>query len=138
MTILIPLFFISFVAIVVMFNKKLSLMQNIKMDIIEKEQIPLEIPYVIEIKHLTIRKVKRYGYVGLVIVIRLYFRSVNLWKRNYSKLKTKIENWHKNDIMNNSEKQEVNRFLRIISDYKHKIRKIKHDIKEEEEKITPP
>lgn len=139
MNILIFLFIISFFAITIIFNRKLSLVQNKDTSILEKEQIILEIPYVVEIKHITTRKIKKYGYVTLVTIIRLYFRSINLLKLKYTKVKTKISNLHKHDIENGIANKEVNKFLRVVSDYKHKIRKIKHSIKkEEEEKITPP
>jgi hypothetical protein len=139
MNILIPLFIISFVAITIMFNRKLSLIQNKDVSILEKELSSLEIPYVVEIKYITTKKIKRYSYVALVTIIRLYFRSINLLKVKHTNLKTKLSNWHKRDIKNGSENKEVNKFLRMVSDYKYKIRKIKHNIKkEEEEKITPP
>ena len=132
MALLISLFLISLAGLAVMFSRKLALLKNQDAASLEKEHPPLEIPYVVEIRHLTVRKIKKYGYVGLVTVIRLYFRSTNILKAKDKKLKEKIENLHKHEIKNGSEKQEVNRFLKIISDYKHKIRKIKHQIQEEE------
>lgn len=121
-----------------MFNRKLSLVNNEDIRVLEKET-SLQIPYMTEIRHVTIRKIKKYGYVTLVMVIRVYFRSINTIKLKYAKLKFKLSNWHKHEIENGIEKKQISGFLKIVSEYKHKIRKIKHSIKEEEEeKITPP
>src|SRR3989344_2793141 len=124
MTILISLFFISLISIAIMFEKKLALLKNQSESITEKGTPTLEMPYVVEIKDITIRKVKRAGYLGLVTIIRLYFRSLNFLKYKYDKLKDLTKNIHKNTT-NDIEKKEINRFLKIISDYKNKNRKKK-------------
>lgn len=134
MAILVSLFLISFIAIIILFGRKLSLIQSQNINIVEKEHTAFKIPYILEIKHITIKKIKKYGYLILVTTIRIYFRSLNLLKRKYKELKTKIGNSNKSEVQN-TKKQEINRFLKGISDYKNKIRKIKHDIKEEENRI---
>ena len=134
MTILISLFFISLISIAIMFEKKLALLKNQSESITEKGTPTLEMPYVVEIKDITIRKVKRAGYLGLITIIRLYFRSLNFLKYKYDKLKDLTKNIHKNTT-NDIEKKEINRFLKVVSDYKNKIRKIKSRIKEEEKRL---
>jgi RAB protein geranylgeranyltransferase component A len=59
-----------------------------------------------------------------------------LLKRNYKAIKTKLVNRinkSKNNIAGElPEKREVSKFLKMVSEYKHKIKKIKHQILEEE------
>ena len=115
----------------IMFGRKLALVRNGSTEKIERENIVIT-PYLIEVKHITIKKIKKYSYVGLVTTIRLYFRSSNLLKTKYEELKTKIKN---SNIVKNREginEKEVSGFLKTVSEYKNKIRKIKHQIKEEE------
>jgi hypothetical protein len=133
MTLLLSLFFISLISITIMFGRKLAMIKE-GGEIIENNQNTLEVPYVAEIKHITVRKVRRFGYVGLVTTIRLYFRSKNLIKTKYEDLKTKMKQVHKNEMLEGTNKKEMSRFLKVMSDYKNKVRRIKHQI-EEEEKI---
>ncbi len=132
MYILLALFFISLISLTVMFSRKLILLKNQGVMIEHAEDLILELPFVKELKHLTIKKVKRYGYVGVVTSIRLYFRGINLAKLKYTELKDKINSVDKSKWINDIEKREVNKFLKVVSNYKHKIRQIKHQIKEEE------
>lgn len=132
MTIIISLFFISLTVITVMFGRKLNLVRNGEIEINESINTALEIPYIAEIKQITVKKVKRFGYIGLVTSIRLYFRSTNLVKAKYQDLKTKMKNVQKTNAVEGTTEKEVSRFLKVVSDYKHKIRRIKHQIKEEE------
>ena len=115
-----------------MFSRKLVLLKNQGIQIEQVEGVILELPFVKEIKHLTIRQLKRYGYIGVVTSIRLYFRGVNLAKVEYNKIKEKLSSVDKSKWINDIEKREVNKFLKVVSNYKHKIRQIKHQIKEEE------
>ncbi len=115
-----------------MFGRKLNLVRNGEIEINESINTALEIPYIAEIKQITVKKVKRFGYIGLVTSIRLYFRSTNLVKAKYQDLKTKMKNVQKTNAVEGTTEKEVSRFLKVVSDYKHKIRRIKHQIKEEE------
>ena len=132
MYILLSLFLISLIALTIMFSRKLVLLKNQGIQIEQVEGVILELPFVKEIKHLTIRQLKRYGYIGVVTSIRLYFRGVNLAKVEYNKIKEKLSSVDKSKWINDMEKREVNKFLKVVSNYKHKIRQIKHQIKEEE------
>jgi len=133
MTLLLSLFFISLLSITIMFGRKLALVRNKEIMIMEQENIILEIPFVGEIKQLTVKKIKRYGYVSLVTTIRMYFRSKNLAKVKYEDLKTKLRKLHSSKAPEGTTEKEVSRFLKVVSDYKHKIRRIKTQIEEEEE-----
>lgn len=137
MPILLLIFLISLLSISFMFGRKLKLLENeaAAQTSERKNTITLEIPYMEEIKHITRRKIRKYGYFFLVVVIRLYFRTSNLFKLKYAELKAKIKHLHEGNLLQNGERREASGFLKVVSDYKHKIRKIKHRIKEEEEKV---
>ena len=131
MTLLLSLFFISLICLTIMFGRKLAMIKGNGIEIVE-EHSAIEIPYVAEIRHLTFKKIKRLGYVSLVTTIRLYFRSKNTVVSKYEDLKKKMKQVHKSEIAEGTNQKEVSRFLKTMSDYKNKIRKIKTQIKEEE------
>jgi len=134
MTIYLYIFLASFVAIMVMFGRRLIILRNKGLVITEDEyvEVRLEIPYLNEVKEVTVRKVKRIGYMGLVTTIRFYFRSSNMVKSGYQELKEKLKNVKNHEALNGAIGQEASGFLKVVSDYKTKIRRIKHQIKKEE------
>ena len=89
MYILLILFFASFAGIVIMISKKLILLRNGQ---INTEGKLFEIPYIEEIKDITIKNIKKHSYAGLVTTIRMYVRSTNFLKKKYEELKTNIKN----------------------------------------------
>jgi len=99
--------------------------------ILNQEEVLFELPYLTEIKHATIKNVRKHSYTFLVTVIRFYVLSTNSVKNKYIELKNKIKKMSM-ESHQNGEKKEISKFLKIIGDYKHKIREIKHKIKEEE------
>lgn len=129
MYIILILFFASLVSIIIMIGRKLVL---IKQDtVLNHEEISFELPYLKEVKHITIAGIKKHGYVLLVATVRSYVLGMNILKNKYEEIKTKIKDRNnKNHI--NGEKKEISKFLKIIGEYKHKIREIKHKIKKEE------
>jgi hypothetical protein len=132
MYILFILFFVSLFAIIIIIERKLILVgQNRELNNLDIQNTLSEIPIIKELKVLTIRKLKKYVHIGLIIGVRIYVKTNNLISNTYQDLKTKI----KEKLLNkhiNGEKKEISKFLKIISDYKHKIRVIKHRIHEEE------
>jgi hypothetical protein len=114
-----------------MIGRKLFLLKNGQ--VLQKEETISKVPYLEEWKHLTVKNMKKHGYLGLVATIRFYVRSSNFLKNKYQEVKIKIKNMRsKNQNGDFGEKREVNKFLKMISEYKHKIREIKHKIHEEE------
>jgi len=114
-----------------MIGRKLLILEDVRG--VTHEEIFLEIPYMEKWKDLTVHNIKRHSYLALVATIRLYVRSSNFIKNKYEKILTEIENKRKEHIIKRS-KKEVSRFLKTVSDYKSKIRKIKQKVKEEEER----
>ena len=98
------------------------------------ERVVFEIPHLEKVKDLAVKNIKKYGHLSLVVTLRLYIRSTNFFKNKYEEIKIKIKNINTKNHANgdSSEKIEVSKFLKIISDYKRKIREMKHKIHEEE------
>ncbi|MFA6076864.1 MAG: hypothetical protein WC735_02200 [Candidatus Paceibacterota bacterium] len=126
---LLILFFASLASIIIMIGRRLAVLKH-EQDL-NHEEILFELPYLKEIKHITIQNTKRHGYALLVMIIRSYVRSADFLKNKYQEVKIKIRNM---SIENNTngEKKEISKFLKVVGDYKHKIRELKHKIKKEE------
>ena len=135
MYIFLTLFFISLLSIVFMIMRKLVLVKNGKVE--HREHSHPFVPDLQKIKHSTFRNIKKYEHLTLVMILRFYVRFLNFLKYTYQELKIKIKkmiNKNKNGSAKDSaEKQEISKFLKIISEYKQKIRNIKHRVTEEEE-----
>ena len=136
MSFLLILFFASLLGITIMIGRKLILLRNQPMMIVEEKNL-FQSPNLGEIRYIFIRKTKAYVYVVIVSTIRLSIRSSKLLKHTYKKVKNKIKNITNKHIKHNKEEEtkkekEVSSFLKKISEYKHKIRKIKNQVIEEE------
>ncbi|MBI2627514.1 hypothetical protein HYW72_01140 [Candidatus Nomurabacteria bacterium] len=129
MYLLLILFFASLLSIIVMIGRKLAVLEHEQA--LNHQEVFLEFPYLKEIKNRTVQNVKKYGYAGLVTVLRLYLRFTNFLKDKYKEVKIKIQNMSRENHRN-GEKKEISRFLKIVLDYKQKIREIKRKIKKEE------
>lgn len=128
---LLILFFGSLLGITFMIGKKLLMLQNGQ--ILQREEDLFKIQHLEEFKRLTIKNVKKHGYPILVTTIRYYVRSSNLLRNKYQEVKNKIKNIHiKKQKDGSLEKREASNFLKMVSEYKNKIRKIKQKVKEEE------
>lgn len=129
---LLALFFSSFIGIVFMIWRKMYLLQN-GQSVVE-ENISFDVPFINEIKPIIVRGIKKYGHMTLVGVIRIYVKSSNFLRKKYEEIKIKIKNIHYRKNINGdlTEKTEVSKFLKIVSEYKCKIREIKQKIHEEE------
>jgi len=134
MYIILILFFTSLLGIVFVFGRKLSLVRGGM--VANGEHFHPFIPDFLKVKYLAKRGLKKYGYLLLVTTLRFYFRIANLIKYQYQKMKTQIKETilkHTADHTGNATKErEVSGFLKMISEYKYKIRNIKHKIREEE------
>lgn len=130
---LLILFFGSLIGITFMIGKKLMLIRNGQVFKIHDNITFLETPFLEKIKHVTIKNTKKHGYFLLVATIRLYFKITNFLKNKYQETKTKIKEIHlRRQKPLPGEKKEVNSFLKMVIEYKHKIRKIKQQVKDEE------
>lgn len=128
MYLLLTSFFISLFSITFMIGRKLVLLKN--GNITELETQEFEFPNLKELRHSTIQNLKKYGKIALIVIIRSYLRSKNFLKNKYQILKIEVKKIHRK--RNAEGKTEVSKFLKTMSEYKQKIREIKHQIKEEE------
>ena len=126
---LLTLFALSLLSIIFMIGRKLVLIKHEQ--VLNHKEVAFELPYFREAKHITVTNMKKHGYTLLVETIRFYVRSTNSLKSQYQKVKTNLNN-RKLRNQTNGEKKETSKFLKIIGDYKQKIREIKHKIKKEE------
>lgn len=128
---LLILFFGSLAGISFMIGRKLLSLQNGQ--VFDRDETFLKAPHLEELKHKTVKNIKKYGYAGLVTTMRFYIRSTNLMKNKYGEARIKVKNLYlKKSNSRTEEKQEISKFLKIISEYKHKIREIRNRINEEE------
>lgn len=113
-----------------MIGRKLMVMQDGAM--VHHENI-FKDSYLEDLKRSLIKNSKKYSYIGVVATVRFYVHSTNFLKNKYGEVKIKIkELYQKKSKKEVTEKREVSGFLKMISEYKHKLRKIKKQIKEEE------
>ena len=126
---LLILFFASLFSIVFMIGRKLIFLKN--EEIKNQEEILLELPYLKEVKNVTVAGMRKHGYSLLVAIIRSYIRFIKFLKDRYEGVKIKVKEM-KNKKHGNGEKKEISKFLKVVSDYKQKIREIKHRIRKEE------
>lgn len=127
--ILLILFFASLISIIVMIGRKLVFLKDTQIS--SSEEFSFSVPHLQKIKNLTIKNIKKYEHVALVETLRLYVKLTNFLKNNYQIIKTKIQNLKRKNLID-GEKKEISKFLKIIGDYKNRIREIKHRIKKEE------
>jgi hypothetical protein len=132
------LFFVSLAGITILIGKKLVLLKKAQNQNIIIEENSFKMPDIEEVRHVTTKHIRKFGYVALVITIRSYIRSSNFLKKTgkqvYEKAKDRFNKSKDRFIGDSKDKREVSKFLKMISEYKHKINKIKHKIKEEENK----
>jgi len=87
-----------------------------------------------KIKNTTIKNLRRVEHVLIWIILRTYLVSKNFVNKKskeiVEKIKTRLNRNRQNHIL--EEKKEVSKYIKVISDYRQKIRHIKHKIKEEE------
>jgi len=129
---LLILFFGSLVGITFMVGKKLVLLKNGEV-IYHHDAEEFFKDFFKSLKHESVKYFKKYGYIGLVATVRLYVHLANFLKRKYQETKIKFKEIYQRKVKKEVvEKREVSGFLKLISEYKHKIRKIRRQIKEEE------
>lgn len=119
-----------------MLGRKLVLAQSQPRQHLSPEDLHFEIPHLEEIKETTEKNLKKYSYAALVVSLRIYIRSINILKQQYQELSEKLTKLRRRNMSSleiKIQEQRVSSFLEMISEYKHKIRRIKHQIAKEEE-----
>ena len=133
MQIVLILFFASLVGIAGMIGNKIVLIR--KGHVGTGEDFSPRIPDFQEIKDVSAHHARKYGYVALVETIRVYVQSIHLVKRKSKEFKDKTGDMIRKYIPakeKSDQPKEASKFLKTMSDYKTKIKKIKHKVKQEE------
>lgn len=116
-----------------MVGRKVKLLRRGALEV--NGEFPWKVPETHEVRRITVRSLKRYGYVILVITIRSYIKSSDFIKGKYDVLKDRVIN-SINKRMNKEgvteESKEPSKFLKMVSEYKNKVREIKDRIREQE------
>ena len=138
MTLLLILFFGSLLGMAGMIGRKIFILEGQDHRHVKLNGLEFEIPHLEEITKDSIKGLQKYGYSALVVTLKMYVKSSNILKQQYEGIKNKIKTARTKN-MSAEEVQaaetKVSKFLEMISDYKHKIRKIKHQITEEEKNL---
>ena len=130
-------FFLSLVGIIGMLGCKIMHLKNGKVIYTEnlEHSHPLA-PDFQKIKHLTRRGFKKFGYVALFVILKFFIKFSNFIKIKSQILVQEIKDKFrkKNSDLSGETmgKKEVSKYLKVISEYRQKIRKMRHLIKEEE------
>ncbi len=134
MYLILTLFFISLLSITSMLGYKVSLARNGSLQM--RDDVHLGFPDLHKIKKFTKRGMRRYGFIALVIVIKVYVKiglfSKQIFETTKSGIIKMLRKNKKFNLEDSFEKREVSGFLKMVSEYKHKVKSIKHKIIEEE------
>jgi predicted tellurium resistance membrane protein TerC len=132
MAIILILLFLSLSGIIFMIGSKLILLKEGKA--VTQENFPIQIPNPHELKHIVNKKSKKYGFIALVISIRLYVIASHFLKVQFKKFGAFLTKKMNKMLAGKhpEEPKEVSAFLQRMSDYKKKVKRIKDKIKEEE------
>ena len=129
------LFFASLVGIVAMISMKLALIEHKEHHHEHEGGLLADIIDIEKIKHSSVKNLKKNGRILIWVILRTYILSIN-WIKNkskekFQKIKNKI-NKHTETEEEKTEARKPSKYLSVISEYREKIKKIKHKIKEEE------
>lgn len=128
------LFFAALLGIMVMVGRKVVLLRN-GVDVRNETPFHPLLPDMMRMRVWMMHAINKYGYLALVVILRLYFRFINFLKTKHSDIrifvKTRIAKRTKTPDQKEAAR-EASGFLKMMSEYKHKVRNLKHKIKEEE------
>ena len=133
MTIVSILFFISLVGICLMLYRRVSLIRAGHIEADHKTPI---LPDIKEVRYIIFKSAKRYSFVLIEIILRTSIKSSLAIKKKSTELFTTIKDKLKKHLPERDplQKKEVSGFLKAMSEYKQKIKKLKNRIIEEETK----
>ncbi len=132
---ILTLFFASLISILFMISRKLVAIKNHQIEV--PEGALFEIPYIEEVKDITIESIKKTEHMVLVFIVKSYIQFSAFLERKYGEFAMQLRQAHRKTLESNiaAEKAEVSKFLKLISIYKQKINEITHHIKEEERSL---
>lgn len=129
------LFFISLAGIIFMIGRKLAPVRSGLMA--QVSDVHPFVPDLQKMRRFGYYRIRKYEHLALVSILRNYVRFANFVKLEYRDVSQTIQKFWGSKIAKknkNGRVDEPNKFLGMISDYKKKVRYIKHRISEEESK----
>lgn len=127
------LFFISLAAIIFIVGRRLILIENANKYHHISEIFVSDILDFDNLKHSAMKNGRKLGHSFMWMILRAYILSSNFinkkWKVVLEKIKSKL---HKHRNEDETQEKEGSKYIKIISEYKQKIKRMKHKIKEEE------
>jgi hypothetical protein len=116
-----------------MIGRKLALVRN--GEVVKIMHPHPFVPELQKIKKITSKGAKKIAYISLFMVLRFFIKSSNFVKTESNILAKKlIDRIQKNNSksLGGGQKKEASKYLKTISEYRQKIKKMKHIIKKEE------
>jgi hypothetical protein len=128
-------FFLSLFGIIIMLWRELVLVRSGQVTTTTEHLHPF-VPDLQKIKYLILKLIKKSGYILIFVTIRSYLLSSKFIKEKskiiLKEIKNKIKKNSGDSLNEITEKKEVSKYLKVISEYRQKIKKMKKMIKEEE------
>lgn len=131
------LFIIAMLGIVILITRKILALNSSGEVYYKNKDVDLEfeLPDLDEVKEFTNKRLKKYGYALLVVTLRLYVLGSSKVKKGaialYNKIEQKLKKLTgKKTVL--EQNKEASGFIKTMSEYKKKINKITHKIKQEE------
>ncbi|MFM7088440.1 MAG: hypothetical protein ACKOW9_02830 [Candidatus Paceibacterota bacterium] len=132
MSFFLVLFLTSVTGMVALIGRKVYTLRNTDVHVPMDFDFSIDVPDFEEVGQHILKKSKRYSYILLVITIRAYVLGTHATKKQIQKvtqiIKKRLHKRHARPIQTPTE----NKFLKRVTEYKHRIRKIKEQIKTEE------
>jgi len=129
------LFFIALGGIAILLLRKMLILKHANINYSKDLELEFEVPDLDEVKEFANQKIKRYGYIALVSIVRLYIIGGSFLKNKSTVILKTIKKklpGKKVTKIDQDGNIATSPFIKTISEYKHKIKKIKHKIKKEE------
>lgn len=130
------LFFIALLGISTLLYRRIMILERSGVMVREIDgEFFFDVPDLHEVQYVIVRKMKQYGYVALVVTIRIYVRSSKIMDYLYKEAVSRLSTLYKKYIQKKNpetEAKEVSKFLKMVSEYKNKIKEIKERVREEE------
>ncbi|MFN4181315.1 MAG: hypothetical protein ACK4FA_01285 [Candidatus Paceibacteria bacterium] len=133
MSFFLVLFFTSAIGITALVGRKVYALRHTEVHVPRDIDFTIDVPDFEEVKNTLIKKSRRYGYVALVVTIRLYVLGTHATKHHTRQIVKKIkERLNKRHTAKPTTHKSENKFLKKVTEYKNRIEKIKEQIKTEE------
>jgi hypothetical protein len=137
MYLLLILFFVSLTGIVFLIAKKLLTLKQAEGPLAHSEEsFFAEVVDWEKIKQSSVKNFKKGVHILIWIILRTYILSLNFLNKKRKalgkKIKEKLSSPHKHQEGISTEVKEPSKYLKIISEYRQKIKRLKRQIKEEE------